>query len=77
MATIFIFSVTKPKKTTVKTLRFLRNQEVKEEGKPNLCLSDYVASITCKVADYVGLFAVKADITRPARHSQRVMIMTL
>jgi len=51
------------KRVSVKTLRFLRNQEVKEAGKPNLCLSDYVASVTCKVADYVGLFAVKADIT--------------
>jgi len=59
---IHIFSDTSKTKR-VKTLHFLRNQEVKEEGKPNLCLSDFVAPITCKVADHIGLFAVSAAIT--------------
>jgi 5-methyltetrahydrofolate--homocysteine methyltransferase len=51
------------KSKVAKTFRFLRNQEIKEAGKPNLCLSDYIAPVTCRVADYMGLFAVKADIT--------------
>ncbi len=48
---------------TAKIFRFLRNQEVKEAGKPNLCLSDFVAPVSSGVNDYMGLFAVKADIT--------------
>ncbi|MBE0675367.1 MAG: methionine synthase [Bacteroidales bacterium] len=47
---------------TVKVLRFLRNQEVKEKGKPNLCLSDFVAPVECRITDSIGLFAVMADI---------------
>lgn len=47
-----------------KVLYFLRNQGVKEKGKPNLCLSDFVAPATEEITDYTGLFAVKADITK-------------
>ena len=46
-----------------KVLYFLRNQEIKEKGKPNLCLSDFVAPDSEGITDYTGLFAVKADIT--------------
>jgi len=43
-------------------LRFLRNQEVKEKGAPNLCLSDYIAPASSGVDDNIGLFVVTADI---------------
>ncbi len=43
-------------------LRFLRNQEVKEKGVPNLCLSDYIAPAASGVDDNIGLFVVTADI---------------
>jgi 5-methyltetrahydrofolate--homocysteine methyltransferase len=59
---VIIFS-DEGRSTPQKVLRFLRNQEIKEAGKPNLCLSDFVAPVTGRIADYVGLFAVKADIT--------------
>ena len=42
------------------TLRFLRNQELKEDGKPNLCLSDFIAPKDAGIEDYIGLFAVTA-----------------
>jgi 5-methyltetrahydrofolate--homocysteine methyltransferase len=44
------------------TLRFLRNQEVKGKGVPNLSLSDYIAPESGKVDDYIGAFVVAADI---------------
>jgi 5-methyltetrahydrofolate--homocysteine methyltransferase len=44
------------------TLRFLRNQEPKETGKLNLCLSDYIAPQSTGVNDYIGAFVVTADI---------------
>jgi 5-methyltetrahydrofolate--homocysteine methyltransferase len=43
-------------------LRFLRNQEMKEKGVPNLCLSDYIAPASTGVDDNIGLFVVTADI---------------
>lgn len=46
-----------------KVLHFMRNQEVKDKGKPNLCLSDFVAPASEEITDYTGLFAVMADIT--------------
>ncbi len=47
----------------VKTvLRFLRNQEAKPEGVPNLSLSDYIAPAASGKKDYLGLFVVTADI---------------
>jgi len=44
----------------LKSLRFLRNQELKEAGKPNLCLSDFIAPVNSGIDDYIGLFAVTA-----------------
>lgn len=43
-------------------LRFLRNQEVKENNVPNLCLSDYIAPESSGIRDYIGAFVVTADI---------------
>jgi 5-methyltetrahydrofolate--homocysteine methyltransferase len=51
----------KEKEVTV-TLRFLRNQEVKEKGKPNLCLSDFIAPESSGADDHIGAFVVAADI---------------
>ncbi len=41
---------------------FLRNQEQKDPGEVNLCLSDFVAPEQSGVKDYVGLFAATAGI---------------
>ncbi len=43
-------------------LRFLRNQEQKEKGVPNLSLADFIAPVSSGLKDYIGLFVVTADI---------------
>ncbi len=43
-------------------LRFLRNQEPKENGKPNLSLSDFIAPASSGLTDNIGLFVVTAEI---------------
>ncbi len=50
----------------VKTIfRFLRNQEQKEKGIPNLCLSDYIAAESTGLTDYIGAFVVTvADVDK-------------
>ncbi len=40
----------------------LRNQELKSDGAPNLCLSDFVAPRSTGIQDYIGAFAVTAGI---------------
>jgi len=40
----------------------LRQQQVRPEGKPNYCLSDFIAPKDSGVADYVGAFAVTAGL---------------
>ncbi|MDF1576209.1 MAG: methionine synthase [Bacteroidales bacterium] len=40
----------------------LRNQTLKEEGQPNLCLSDFIAPASSGLKDYLGVFAVTAGI---------------
>ncbi|MDD2724309.1 MAG: methionine synthase [Methylovulum sp.] len=40
------------------TLHHLRQQNVKAPGRPNYCLSDFIAPKTSGVADYIGGFAV-------------------
>ncbi|MBI4511085.1 MAG: methionine synthase [Deltaproteobacteria bacterium] len=40
----------------------LRQQQVKTDEKPHLCLADYVAPVESGIADYVGAFAVTAGI---------------
>jgi 5-methyltetrahydrofolate--homocysteine methyltransferase len=44
------------------TFRFLRNQQQKETGEPNLCLSDYIAPRESGYVDYIGGFAVTAGL---------------
>ncbi len=45
----------------------LRQQMVKPEDKPNLCLADFVAPKETGVADYIGAFAVTTGIGIDAR----------
>jgi 5-methyltetrahydrofolate--homocysteine methyltransferase len=47
---------------TIKTFHFLRNQELKEPGVPNLCLADFIAPAGSGIKDYMGLFVVTAGI---------------
>jgi len=47
---------------TIQTFHFLRNQELKEAGVPNLCLADFVAPADSGVKDYMGLFALTAGL---------------
>ena len=44
------------------TFNFLRNQEKKEPGVPNLSLADFIAPRELGIRDYMGLFAVTAGI---------------
>jgi 5-methyltetrahydrofolate--homocysteine methyltransferase len=54
-------------KTEIKSVfRFLRNQETKEKGVPNLSLSDYIAPETTGLMDCIGAFVVTADIDNVA-----------
>ncbi len=41
---------------------FLRNQEKKEAGTPNLCLSDFIAPKETGITDWLGFFAVTTGI---------------
>jgi len=47
---------------TLETFHFLRNQEEKEKGVPNLCLADFIAPAHTGVKDYMGLFTVTAGV---------------
>jgi 5-methyltetrahydrofolate--homocysteine methyltransferase len=42
--------------------RFLRNQEIKEKGIPNLSLADYIAPETTGLTDNIGAFVVSVTI---------------
>jgi 5-methyltetrahydrofolate--homocysteine methyltransferase len=46
----------------LKIFRFLRNQQKKENGIPNLSLADFIAPSTSGIKDYFGGFAVTAGI---------------
>jgi len=50
------------RKTVRSVFRFLRNQEPKEKGIPNLSLSDYIAPESTGLKDWIGTFVVTADI---------------
>jgi len=54
------------RRSPVLTIHCLRQQMGKRDGRPNLCLADFVAPRESGVADYVGAFAVTAghDIER-------------
>jgi len=41
---------------------FLRNQQIKNENEPNLCLSDFITPEKENKKDYIGLFAVTAGL---------------
>ncbi len=54
-------------KTEIKAVfRFLRNQETKEKGVPNLSLSDYIAPETTGLIDNIGAFVVTASLDNEA-----------
>ncbi len=44
------------------TFRFLRQQNKKQNNKPNLCLADYIAPKTSKKQDYIGTFALTTGL---------------
>jgi 5-methyltetrahydrofolate--homocysteine methyltransferase len=46
--------------------RFLRNQEPKDTGIPNLCLSDFIAPESSGIKDNIGAFVVSAEINEEA-----------
>ncbi|HTX88855.1 MAG TPA: methionine synthase [Bacteroidales bacterium] len=41
---------------------FLRNQQKKDDGSANLCLSDFIVPKDKEITDYIGFFAVTAGI---------------
>lgn len=49
--------------TPLTHLPFLRNQEQKPEGEPNLCLSDFIAPVNSGINDWIGCFAVTTGST--------------
>ncbi len=58
---VIVYDGNEPGKVNT-VLRFLRNQEVKESGVHNLCLSDFIAPEASGVKDNIGAFAVSAEI---------------
>ncbi len=46
----------------LETLHHLRQQNVKAPGRPNYCLSDFIAPVDSGKADYIGGFAVTTGI---------------
>jgi 5-methyltetrahydrofolate--homocysteine methyltransferase len=56
----------KNRKQVKSIFRFLRNQEPKEKGIPNLSLSDYIAPESTGINDWIGAFVVTADIDKEA-----------
>ncbi len=62
---IKVFSDKKEKKVN-SVFRFLRNQEPKEKGVPNLSLSDYIAPESSGLIDNIGAFVVTAAIDNEA-----------
>ncbi len=56
---VHIYEVNNPAKKLT-SIRFLRNQQQKKPGIPNLCLADFVAPLGSSVQDYLGGFVVTA-----------------
>ncbi|MFI3135655.1 MAG: methionine synthase, partial [Methylococcaceae bacterium] len=46
----------------LETLHHLRQQNIKAPGRPNYCLSDFIAPISSGKVDYIGAFAVTTGI---------------
>ncbi len=61
----------KTKKEVKTVLRFLRNQEPKEKGVPNLSLSDYIAPESTGLIDNIGIFVVSATLDEKAMDQYR------
>jgi 5-methyltetrahydrofolate--homocysteine methyltransferase len=55
------------RKTVAMTWHNMRQQMVKPEDKPNLCLADFIAPRDSGVADYIGAFAVTSGVGIDAR----------
>jgi 5-methyltetrahydrofolate--homocysteine methyltransferase len=55
------------RETVLKRLHFLRQQRKKSAGRPNLCLTDFLAPRATDKEDYLGAFAVTAGIGAAAR----------
>ncbi len=53
---------TEERKQVIATFRNLRNQTYKENGAPNLCLSDFIAPKSSGIKDYIGAFAVTTGL---------------
>lgn len=47
---------------TLETLHHLRQQNIKAPGRPNYCLSDFIAPVESGKEDYLGAFAVTTGI---------------
>ncbi len=47
---------------TLETLHHLRQQNMKAPGRPNYCLSDFIAPVEIGKPDYIGAFAVTTGI---------------
>ncbi|MBI4647347.1 MAG: B12-binding domain-containing protein, partial [Bacteroidia bacterium] len=58
---VIVFDCESTKKETGR-FYFLRNQELHPDGKPNLCLADFIAPVNSGLTDYIGLFAVTTGI---------------
>ena len=54
--------VVRPEGGEPRTLHCLRQQRAFADGKPDLCLSDFVAPEASGVADWIGVFAVTAGL---------------
>ena len=46
----------------IETLHHLRQQNIKAPGRPNFCLSDFIAPVASNKADYIGAFAVTTGL---------------
>jgi 5-methyltetrahydrofolate--homocysteine methyltransferase len=58
---LVVYDLSDPEKV-LERFYFLRNQEQKDQGVPNLCLSDFIASEKSGLKDYVGFFAATAGL---------------
>jgi 5-methyltetrahydrofolate--homocysteine methyltransferase len=63
------------KKKQISEFTFLRNQEQKTQGVPNMSLSDFVAPESSGIDDYIGAFAVTATLADVAKDDDYQTIM--
>jgi len=67
------------RKQRLETLHHLRQQNIKAPGRPNYCLSDFIAPIDSGKADYIGAFAVTTGIgiEEKLQHLSRITMITV